>query len=60
MPGESELKVLQERVTHNEKMIEEVRGDIKEIKGDLMYRLPLWATALLSILCSAVAWLLPK
>lgn len=55
--GEDEkYAALQQRVENNEKMIDEVRNDIKEIKGDLMYRLPLWATVLISVLCAAVAW----
>lgn len=56
MGDEQELATLKERVSNSEKLIDEVRDDIKKIKEDLMYRLPLWATALISVLSGAVAW----
>jgi len=55
----------QEEVTRLEEQVKtlfndvcELKGDIKEIKNQLANRLPLWATALISLLTGAVGWLL--
>lgn len=56
--SEQEVARLQEQIKTLFGDVEELKNDVKEIKTQLSNRLPLWATALMSLLTGAIGWLL--
>ncbi len=55
MPNDHEA-----RINRNEKDIKSLWEAVDEIKKLMVYRLPLWAVALISLLTGLVGWLLNK
>lgn len=56
--SEQEVARLQEQIKTLFGDVEELKNDVKEIKTQLSNRLPLWATALMSLLTGAIGWLI--
>jgi len=56
--SEQEVARLQEQIKTLFGDVEELKNDVKEIKTHLSNRLPLWATALMSLLTGAIGWLI--
>lgn len=56
--SEQEVARLQEQIKTLFGDVDELKSDVKEIKSQLANRLPLWATALMSLLTGAIGWLL--
>lgn len=55
--SEKDVARLQEQIKTLFNDVDELKSDIKEIKNQLANRLPLWATAVISLLTGAVGWL---
>lgn len=55
--GNEDVARLQEQIKTLFGDMAELKDDMKKIKGDLSKRLPVWATALISLLTAAVGWL---
>lgn len=56
--AEQDIARLQEQIKTLFGDVNELKEDVKEIKSQLANRLPLWATALMSLLTGAIGWLL--
>mgnify|MGYP001139439193 CR=1 FL=1 len=56
--SEQELARLQEQIKTLFGNVDELKTDIKEIKHQLVNRLPLWATVLISFLTGTIGWLI--
>ena len=56
--SEQEVARLQEQIKTLFGDVEELKNDVKEIKTQLSNRLPLWATALMSLLTGTIGWLI--
>ncbi len=55
---ENEVVRLQEQIKTIFNDVDELKTDVKEIKQQLANRLPLWATALMSLLTGVIGWLI--
>ena len=58
MVSEQDVARLQEQIKTLFSDVDELKEDVKEIKQQLANRLPLWATALMSLLTGAIGWLI--
>ena len=56
--SEQEVARLQEQIKTLFSDVDELKTDVKEIKGQLANRLPLWATVLMSALTGVIGWLI--
>ena len=56
--SEQDIARLQEQIKTLFGDVNELKEDVKEIKQQLANRLPLWATALMSLLTGAIGWLI--
>ena len=45
------------RIARNEEVIQDLWKAVEEIKSAMLYRLPLWATIIISFLTMLVGWL---
>ena len=56
--SEQDIARLQEQIKTLFNDVDELKADVKEIKQQLANRLPLWATALISVLTGVIGWLI--
>jgi len=56
--SEQDVARLQEQIKTLFSDVDELKTDVKEIKQQLANRLPLWATALMSLLTGVIGWLI--
>ena len=56
--SEQDIARLQEQIKTLFSDVDELKADVKEIKQQLANRLPLWATALISVLTGVIGWLI--
>lgn len=55
--SEKDVARLQEQIKTLFNDVEELKSDVKDIKNQLTNRLPLWATAVISLLTGTIGWL---